>query len=73
MMTTATTRDGYRIQRMLPVHIGWFDATCEAAEFTIYEGKQAVKASVRMGLTKEPYTIYLTHRQAHEADIIERI
>ena len=72
MTTNTTTRGGYRIQRMLPVHIGWFDAVCVAAEFTTYEGRAAVKATVRMGLAKEPYTLYLTHQQAREADIIER-
>ena len=73
MMSNTTTRHGYRIQRMLPVHVGWFDAVCEAAEFTTYEGRAAVKATLRMGMNKGPITLYLTHQQAREADIIERI
>jgi hypothetical protein len=58
---------------MLPDNIGWFGAVCEAADFTVYDGKPCVEAMVRLGLLKNPYTLVLSYEQAIEADIIERV
>jgi hypothetical protein len=64
--------DGYRIQPMLPTHIGWLGAICEDADFTEYDGKPCVEALVQIGLIKGPYTVVLSYEQALKADIIEK-
>lgn len=66
---------GYRVQTQLPIHIGWFGAVCEDADFTTFAGERApcVEALVRMGLIPQPYTLVLTYEQALEADIIEKV
>lgn len=71
-MTKPRTIDGYRIQRMLPVSIGWFGAVCDDAHFSTWEGRPCVEAQVWLGLAKSPYLLHLTIQQALAADIIER-
>ena len=67
------TVDGYRIQPMLPIHIGTFGAICEQADFTTYgDTGPCVEALVRIGLIEAPYTLVLSYEQALEADIIEK-
>jgi hypothetical protein len=68
------TIDGYRIQPMLPIQIGWFGAVCEEADFTTYpDTGPCVEALVRLGLLKNPYTLVLSITQALDADIIEKV
>ena len=64
---------GFRIQPMLPVHCGLFNARCVEADFVVYDGKRCVEASVKLGLLENPYTLVLSIEQALEADIIERV
>jgi len=65
------TIPGYRIQPLLPITF-YLGGTVEDADFTEFDGKTCVEASVRIGLIKSPYTLVLTLDQAREADIIER-
>ena len=74
-MTRPRTKsiDGYRIQRMLPMHFPYLGGIVEEADFTTYPDTGAcVEALVQIGLIKGPYTLLLTIDQALEADIIER-
>ena len=75
-MARAKTKQipGFRIQPKLPVSIGWFGAVCTSADFTTYGSGRwpCVEAVVRMGMVPEPYTLFLTHEQALEADLIEK-
>jgi len=66
------TIPGYRIQPMFPITF-YLGGTVQDADFTEYDGKPCVEASVRIGLIKSPYTLVLTLDQAREADIIERV
>jgi hypothetical protein len=63
---------GYRIQPLLPVHIGAFGGICDTAEFSTWEGKPCVTARMRLGLAKSPYVLHLSIEQALAADIIEK-
>ncbi len=63
---------GYRIQPMLPIHVGAFGGVCDEAEFGTWAGKPCVIAQLRFGLGPTPYILHLTLGQALEADIIER-
>ncbi len=63
---------GYRIQRKLPIRVVAFDGRCDAAEFSMWDGKPCVTTQVWLGLAKSPYVLHLTTEQALEADIIER-
>jgi hypothetical protein len=65
--------DGYRIQPMLPLHIGTLGAVCEDADFTEYDGRPCVEALVKLGIIEHAYTLVLTIDQALDADIIEKI
>ncbi len=67
------TIPGYRIQAMLPIGVVFADGVCEAADFTVYDGKPCVEALVRLGTIKNLYTLVLTIDQALQADLIERI
>ena len=66
---------GYRVQARLPMHIGWFGAVCEDADFTTFGGDREpyVEVLVRLGMIPKPYTLVLTYEQALEADIIEKV
>ena len=64
----------YRVQRKLPISIGFLGAVCVEADFTTYgDVGPCVEASVRIGIIPGPYTLVLTYEQALEADIIEKV
>ena len=55
------TIDGYRVQPMLPLHIGFAGGVCVEADFTTYpDTGPCVEALVRLGLIPHPYTLVMT-------------
>ena len=72
-LQAAKTIEGYRVQPLMPLHLGLFGAVCTEATFITYDEKRCVEAMVRLGLLERPYTLVLSIEQALEADIIERV